>query len=243
MSIKAFRILVFALLVVALAACGEVPTPPAGQSVYPTYPPEPALPPAPAYQPIAEAGPTTLFAEDFSSPQALSTWQSAFLSPDPGNMATFQLRQDALYLNEGAGSMQTVGMVDVAGQDWTDYVYSLDIYPLGNQEVGAIFRYQDGSFYRFRYLSWEHGAPTTLFLERVQGEQVTVLAQADRPGYPSQQWFHLDIAAAGSRLTVYLDGQQVLQAEDGTLPQGKVGVFALSLGYVYFDNVRVTSVR
>ncbi len=201
------------------------------------------LPPAPSFPPLPESGSTVLFQEDFPSPNALASWQSAFLSPDPGNMAHWEVRQGALYLNLEAGGMQIVGMVNVAGETWADYVYEADLYATGNLEMGLVFRYRDGDFYRFRFLSWEHvGVPTRL-LERVIGGQTTLLAASEGPGYRFGQWYHVGIVTNGPRITVYLDGQPILEAEDGHLSQGKVGVFALSLGDVYVDNIRVTTVR
>ncbi|MGC8959181.1 MAG: hypothetical protein ACP5OO_05265 [Chloroflexia bacterium] len=206
-------------------------------------PPEVVLPPAPSAAPIPEAGATILFQEDFASPSALDVWQNLSLPPDPGNTAHWEVRQNALYLNMGAGSMQMVGMMNLVGDNWEDYVYSVDIYPLGNQEIGAVVRYQDGNFYRFRFLSWEHTRGPTRFLERVEKGQTTVLVAAEGPGYQYQRWYNVQIAVSGTRIAVYLDGQPVLQAEDDRLGRGQVGVFALSLGDVYFDNVRVSTVR
>lgn len=206
-------------------------------------PPPILLPPSPSTAPIPEAGTTILFQEDFSSPDTLNAWRSLFLPPDPSNMARWEVRQNALYLNMGAGSMQIVGMVNLVGEDWENYVYSVDIYPLGNQEIGVVFRYQDGRFYRFRFLSWEHTRGPTRLLERVENGQATVLAASEGPGYQYQQWYNVQIAVNGPRIAVYLDGQPILQAEDGRITRGQVGVFALSLGDVYFDNVRVRTVR
>lgn len=204
--------------------------------------PQTPLPPVPSIAPIPEAGPP-IFQEDFSSPGALSAWQGLFLLPDPGNTARWEVRQNALHLNMGAGSMQIVGMVNLIGEDWENYVYSVDIYPLGNQEVGAVVRYQDGNFYRFRFLSWEHTRGPTRLLERVENGQTTLLAASDGSGYQYRRWYNVQIAVIGPRITVYLDGEPILQAEDGRIARGRVGVFALSLGDVYFDNVRVSTVR
>jgi len=211
--------------------------------VWPTARPQPTLPPAPAYEPVPQAGESVLFEEDFSAPGTLEAWESLFLSFDPGNTAAWEIRQNALYLNERAGGMQIVGMVDVAGEDWQDYVYNVDIWPLGNTEVGAVFRYRDGNFYRFRFLSWEYTNRPTRLLERVSGGETVILDQAEGPGYESGQWYNVQIVADGAEITVYLDGEVVLQANDDLLAQGKIGAYALSVGYVYFDNVWVTSVR
>lgn len=208
-----------------------------------TYPPEAALPPAPAYLPAPQSSGTVLFQEDFSSPDALAAWQGSFLQVDPGNMASWRLHQAALQLYLGAGGMQWVGMIDVAGQDWTDSVLSVDVFPRGSLEVGAIVRYQNGAFYRFRFLSGEYKGVPTRLLERVEGDKVTVLAQAEGPGYDYERWYNIQVAAVGSQLTVYLDGQSILQATDGQLTQGKAGVYGLSNGDAFFDNVRVTSAR
>ncbi|MBN1483774.1 MAG: DUF1080 domain-containing protein [Chloroflexia bacterium] len=209
----------------------------------PDYQPQAPLPPAPAYAPVAAAGGTILLEEDFAAQGVLNAWQSAFLSFDPGNMAHWEQRQEALYLNIGAGGMQIVGMINVVGEVWSDYVYSVDIYPEYNLEIGLVIRYQDGAFYRFRFLNHEHGESGTRLLELVQGDSVTVLDQADGPGYQSGQWYNVQAVAEGPQLSVYLNGQLILEAQDATLEQGQIGVYALSLGDVYFDNVRVTSVR
>lgn len=209
----------------------------------PTYRPEGPLPPAPSYAAIPQAGPEVLFAEDFSGDNVLSTWQSTFLQSAPGNMATWQQRQEALFLNMGAGGMQIVGTVAFAGEAWEDYVYSVDIFPTGNLEVGAIWHYQEKDFYRFRFLNYEHGDEGTRLLERVVGDEVTVLARADGPGYQPGQWYNVQIATQGGQIDVYLDGQPILEASDDALTGGKIGVYALSLGDVYFDNIQVTTVR
>ena len=201
------------------------------------------LPPAPPASPISDTGSHTLFQEDFASPEALNGWQGFPLSPSPDNTARWEIRQGALYLNMGGGSMEIVGMVNLLNQDWEDYVYSADIYAIGNQEVGVVFRCQGSNFYRFRFLSHEHTGNPTRFLEWVEGGKPMVLATADGPGYQPQRWYNVQIAARGPQITVYLDGQPILQATDYRSGRGRVGVFALSLGDVYFDNIRVSAVR
>lgn len=210
----------------------------------PAYEDEGTLPPAPSYQPIPQAGGELLFAEDFSGEGVLAAWEDRFLRFDPGNMATWQQRQEALFLNMGAGGMQIVGMVAVAGEAaWTDIVYNVDLFPVGNLEVGAVFRYQDEGFYRFRLLSHERGVEGTRLLERVTEDEVVVLDRSDGPGYQPGRWYNVQIAAAGPQIAVYLDGQPVLEATDDVLTNGRVGAYALSLGDVYFDNIRVSKVR
>jgi len=201
------------------------------------------LPPAPAYEAVAEAGDTVLFQADFADPNVESAWTWSFLQQDPGNMATWKGQAGALCLDMGAGGMSWVGMIDVAGEAWADYVYSVDIYPLNTLEVGAIFRYQEGAFYRFRFLSGEYQDIPTRVLERVEGDQVTVLATAAGPGYDYDQWYNVQIVVSGSQLRVYLNGQLIIEAADGGLAKGQVGMYGLSNGNACFDNARVTTVR
>lgn len=210
---------------------------------FPVYPTAEALPPAPRYPAIPEAGERVLFQDDFSSGGALSAWQEHAYPRDPGNMAFWELDQQALHLNLGAGSLSTIAMVQVAGQSYDNFVYSVDIYPQDNQEVGAVFRYQNDSYYRFRFLSGEHSGVPTRLLERVDGGQAVVLAAAEGRGFQPGQWYNVQIVARGSQIAVYLDGQPILQATDSQLARGQVGVFGLSLGNAYFDNVRVTEAR
>lgn len=209
----------------------------------PVYATERSLPPVPVYAPAPESGGTVLLQEDFSGVGALAAWESKFLMEDPGNMATWALHLDALRLKLGGGGMQWVGMVDVVGQDWGDYVYSVDMLSYGAQEIGAVVRYGEGGFYRFRFLSDEHKGTPTRLLELVQGDRVVVLAQSDGPGFDFMRWYNVQFVVRGSELAVYLDGQLLFQAADGTLSQGRVGVYGLASGDAYFDNVRVTSVR
>ncbi len=209
----------------------------------PIYATERSLPPAPAYAPAPESGGTVLLQEDFSGAGALAAWESRFLLEEPGNMATWALHLGALRLKLGGGGMQWVGMVDTVGQDWGDYVYSVDMLSYGAQEIGAVVRYGDGGFYRFRFLSEEHKGIPTRLLELVQGDQVVVLAQADGPGFDFMRWYNVQFVVRGNELVVYLDGQLLFKAADGALPRGKVGVYGLASGDAYFDNVRVISVR
>lgn len=209
----------------------------------PVYPTERSLPPVPVYAPAPESGGTVLLQEDFSGAGALAAWESKFLLEDPGNMATWALHLGALRLRLGGGGMQWVGMVDVVGQDWGDYVYSVDMLSAGAQEIGAVVRYSDGGFYRFRFLSDEHKGTPTRLLELVQEGKVVVLAQAEGAGFEFERWYNVQFVARGSDLAVYLDGQLLFKTSDDALPQGRVGVFGLASGDAYFDNVRVTSVR
>jgi hypothetical protein len=80
-------------------------------------------------------------------------------------------------------------------------------------------------------------------LERVHDGQATILAQAEGPGYEVRHWYNVQVVVDGAHLTVYLDGQVILQTNDDTLPHGQVGVFALSIGSVYFDNIQVAAIR
>lgn len=209
----------------------------------PNRPPELVLPPASVYSPAPESGDTVLLEEDFADPNTLDTWVWSFLQPDPGNMATWKAKAGALCLDMGAGGLTWVGMIDVASGSWTDLVYSVDIYPLNTLEVGAIVRYQDGAFYRFRFLSGEYQDIPTRLLERVEGDKVTVLATAEGPGYDYEEWYNVQIVVSGPQITVYLNGQNILQATDSSLDAGQVGVYGLSNGNACFDNVRVTTVR
>lgn len=309
MSMKSYRIILFSVLVavLALAGCGDLPTPPAGQPssgqidtaryqalksqvedlrrqgrdvsdldaivadiemwiaagkvaeanlritdlagaladldnrVPPTRRPEAALPPAPAFAPVR--GGDVLYAEDFESPGALAAWEEHIFTNVPGTMARWEVRQGALYLNQDAGSPARVGMVDVVGDGWADVVLSVDILPEGNLEVGVVFRYGEGGFYRFRLLNGDYNPVGTRVLERVEGEGVVVLDKQDGPGYQMGQWHNVQVVADGEQLTVYLNGEQVSQALDDQWRDGKVGVYALSDGQVYFDNIRVMAIR
>lgn len=227
------------LRITDLAAALEADLP--STSVEPA--PEFHLPPAPSYAVVPQAGGVVLFEDDFSNPEALEFWQSEFLSSAPGNMAFWAQRQEALCLDTGAGAMEMTGMIAFTGGNWSEYVYSVDIFPQGNLEVGVVFHYQEGSFYRLRFRSHELSALVPFLLERVEGDTVTLLAQADGEGYQLDQWYNVQIVVAGGEISVVLDGQTILQATDGTLPGGQVGVYALSLGDVYFDNIRVSSIR
>lgn len=209
----------------------------------PTAAPDVVLPPVPPYTPVVNAGGKMLFEENFSDPGVLRKWESEILAQVPGTMATWECRQQALYLDQGGGSPEMVGMVYVAGQEWGDYVYSVDILPEGNLEVGVVFRYNKGNFYRFRFLSGEYNPVATRLLERIEGDKTVVLDKQDGPGYESGRWYNVQVVADGENLAVYLNGELILQATDRSLRQGKIGVYALSEGYVYFDNIRVMSMR
>jgi len=124
---------------------------------------------------------------------------------------------------------------------WTDYTFSFDVTPTDNDGVGAIFRYQDqNNYYRF-IMSQDPASngPVRRIDKIVNGQPFVVLAEDKSNSFETFKTYHVTISVIGSAIKVYLDGQEILSANDHTFKAGKVGLMTYAC-YANFDNVCVS---
>ncbi len=67
----------------------------------------------------------------------------------------------------------------------------------------------------------------------------TMFKTADTPG--DEKWHSLRVTMVGPKITCYLDGQKLLEAEDGTFPEaGMIGLWSKADARSYFDDLTVS---
>lgn len=133
-----------------------------------------------------------------------------------------------------------LGTCAVAGEtSWSDYRLSLQSRCGDDDAWGVVFRYSDDrNYYRFFWLLDQANGGPLRRLERVQGGTFTTLVE-DRAPYPTNQWLDLRIEALGDRLSIFVDGRQVLSARDGNHAAGKVGLYCWQQPDQLFRGIRV----
>lgn len=250
-----YRVALCVLLAVPLlAACGNV----AGAN---TPPPPPTLPPAPPLDPTAAAvlstplptvppAPTpeaatqseVLFADDFAD-GTLDGWTVVDFSEGPAGPATW-LVEGGVVLQGGDGTgLPDPGATYLLAGDgtWADYALQADTFVDSATPIGLIARRSTSGYYRAR-LDVDQGR-TAAVIERVDAQPVThEIARAVVPfATHAGRWIRMRLELQGQRLTLFLDGQQVLQAQDTNLSAGQAGLFATAEMTARFDNATVVA--
>ncbi|MFV9503387.1 MAG: family 16 glycoside hydrolase, partial [Oscillochloridaceae bacterium umkhey_bin13] len=60
------------------------------------------------------------------------------------------------------------------------------------------------------------------------------------PGFEERTWNVLQLEVVGNTITVTLNGQVVIEAEDAApLTSGKAGIYTRAIGGIFFDDVSV----
>ncbi|MEI7026520.1 hypothetical protein [Paenibacillus sp. y28] len=108
----------------------------------------------------------------------------------------------------------------VKGEDtWRDYTYEATVRPLStHSNTGIVFRYQHGR--RYYFLGFEGGS--LVLLKRDQ-DQILTLASASL-SYDCDSYYRLRVSCSGSTLRAFVDGAELLQAQDDSYAYGKIGL-------------------
>ncbi|HST06092.1 MAG TPA: family 16 glycoside hydrolase [Chloroflexia bacterium] len=205
--------------------------------------PEPTngvIPTAPALVPTDKP---ELFSTDFSSSD-LSAWTpNAGYNPAGSNAATWSVEDGVLHQSgdPGDGDIAPDALLLTQRADFTDVALETYIYPTGGEPVGAVLRWSEQGYYAVKmYLAVPTGQPKAELLY-VTPTGATILAQAATwPGFTTKQWMFLKFSAQGSHLTVEIDGQRVMEADDSNLTGGSIGLYTYADGTAYFDNLRAS---
>ena len=158
--------------------------------------------------------------------------------------------------NRGSWRIQTVGVVarganpfsleSTPGPDalattgypfWSDYSFECAAKGQDDTTIGICVDVQDDQNYYL--LRWSAGPKGSLDLVRVLDGKQTVLGS--RPGgFLPMLWYQLGVRTSGGRLIAEVDRQRVLNVEDSTFAQGKIGAYSAGSGNtVWFDSVMV----
>jgi len=185
-----------------------------------------------------------LFSDNFERTAIGSNWTVV----DDASGSSWEIRNGQLYQNSNVYRSDKEydyfqGTNIIAGSaSWSDYTFSFDVTPDDNDGVGAIFRYQDkNNYYRFIMVADStNNGPFRRIDKIVNGQPFQVLAIDKVNSFSTGQKYHVSISAAGSTLKVYMDGKEILSANDSTYKAGKIGLMTYA-SYAYFDNVCVSS--
>ncbi|MDQ2732195.1 MAG: hypothetical protein M3Y56_11095, partial [Armatimonadota bacterium] len=119
---------------------------------------------------------------------------------------------------------------------WSDYVFECAAKGSADTTFGQCVDLQDNkNFYK---LQWSAGPKGLLQLLKVVDGKETVLAS--RPGgFIPGQWYMMGLRTANGRLIAEVDHQRVLNVEDTTFGQGKIGLYSAGANgaIVWFDSV------
>jgi hypothetical protein len=199
-----------------------------------TVPPAPALPAASAQ---------IIFQSDFSTP-SLSAWsqvrgplEAPDLEPARWWVRNGMLEQTGRYEEENTARDAII----VTNEALADAKLEVYAYATSGQPIGVVLRSSESSYYLLRlYVSSADSQPKAVMYLVTPDNEVQVGASRSWAGYTPATWHRITATAQGSRLTVQVDGRDVLSATDDALSSGQFGLYATADGTAKFDNFRVT---
>jgi 3-keto-disaccharide hydrolase len=115
-----------------------------------------------------------------------------------------------------------------------------------DQAAGVVWRYRDKDNY---YIVRANALENNVVLYKLQnGKREDLPVKGESRAYgkrvpvPKNQWSELRVTAKGNLFTVWLNGQKLYEAEDGTFTEaGKVGLWTKADSVTYFDDLKVVT--
>ncbi|MGH9629595.1 MAG: family 16 glycoside hydrolase [Bryobacteraceae bacterium] len=113
-----------------------------------------------------------------------------------------------------------------------------------DQACGIVWRYRDANNY---YITRANALENNIVLYNVQDGERRSLPPKGQPSraygvkhpVPSGQWNELRVKFEGNLMTVFFNGRQLFEVEDGSFTEsGKVGVWTKADSVTYFDDFR-----
>ena len=149
-----------------------------------------------------------------------------------------QVRRDVLRV-EASNAGQTFNLFLTEASDVADVDVGVSFRALSGDEDrggGVIWRAQDANNY---YITRWNPLEDNVRVYKVESGRRSRLESKD-VHLDAQGWHHIRVVAKGPRMTVYLDGAQVLDTEDETfLGPGSVGLWTKADASVLFDDFEV----
>ena len=114
-----------------------------------------------------------------------------------------------------------------------------------DQAAGLVWRYKDENNY---YIVRANALENNVVLYKVENGKRSSLAPVGTSAktygvmhtVPSQKWSTLGVVFAGTRFSVFFDGEKLFDVEDSTFAQpGKVGLWTKADSVTYFDDFEV----
>lgn len=228
----------------------------AGIEIGPPLPtPEPMeIEPVPTATPIGAAPqPAAVLSSDqvafeaaFDSADVLDGWDFGQIFRDPVNPPAWQIRDDRLVAPDNTirsmylfNDTLAVSPATLSGDG------SVEVNTLTGtaSQVGLVANYSDDQNFVAMILAATN-APGGARLEIVEfvAGQPNVLAEDTDLALEYDRWYSLSLATQGNTLRATVDGKTLLTTTLSEQPDdNRVGVYAGSEGYAYFDNLRLVS--
>ncbi len=120
------------------------------------------------------------------------------------------------------------------GFQFRDGELTFEIQSTDNDTVGVAFRLTDAAHCYLWLMDSERGFRA---LTAKQGTNYTLLATSSN-GYEPGKWYDVRIVLEGPRVTVYVDGEQDVEATDAQFQAGTVALYSWGNSGVSFRNLR-----
>lgn len=193
----------------------------------------PQVPDAPV---LAAAPSNAKLNDDFSSNDLSANYQA--LDNSTWKVQNGRLQQHGGY-DEELGD--TPAVIAAKSVTFGDNSLSAQVFPVA-MPAGVVFRGSDSGYYRVSLLRNQANNSPKALLEKVQGDSVTTIATASTKayaGFTANQWLSVSVSAVGSHITVWVNGAQIIDANDSSFSSGWAGVWASSDATTQFDNFRI----
>ena len=131
--------------------------------------------------------------------------------------------------------------------EWNDFIFEFDTVANDNDGLGFVWRWQDRlNHYRCMMVIDPGSRGPFRRIEKRLGEDGDDFPYYDflatsLESYTQGVPMHMKVEVVGTKMTVFIDDEEVLTADDDTYDVGKIG-FALYAEQAYFDNVEVTEI-
>jgi hypothetical protein len=193
----------------------------------------PALPASPA---LPAAAGTVALLDSFDGPQ-LPGWST--LADAPGRWVTNSGRLEQWGNVDGETSNDTTVLV-ANGSAFGDGKFEAQVFPMSGESVGVVFRGSDAGYYRVSlYPNLPNNAPKARLHKITPNGAQELAVNTTWAGFTQSQWQRIEVAAAGGRFTVSVDGTNLFVASDSAFRSGWIGVWTIADRGALFDNVRV----
>jgi hypothetical protein len=185
------------------------------------------------------AGGAVLFFDDFESGD--SRWTPS--TPTDWSIIT----DGSSVYTQGNSASDNLWRMSAAGDPaWTDVAVEARVkWPTGVTTTGAALaavaaRYQDATDFYWAGVGLSSPGAEAVFIRKRQGMMSSYLAMMTPPTPTAGTWHTVKLQVVGSTLIMFLDGVQMLTANDTTFTVGKIAVGSYNMS-AEFDDVRVTA--
>jgi hypothetical protein len=139
---------------------------------------------------------------------------------------------------DGQDTTKKLETYALAGENsWSDYRLSVQLQTKDSRAIGVLFRYTDEkNYYLF---TMDPSKPLRALNKIKDGKAYTLKSNAD-PMILNRDYI-VTVDCVGERLTVYLDGVEIISATDSDIDSGRIGLYCSRNNGARFKEVRVAA--